>query len=205
MAGETVITVVGNLTSDPELRFTPNGAAVASFTVASTPRTLDRATNEWKDGEPLFLRCSIWRQAAEHVAESLTKGARVIVQGRLKQRSFETREGDKRTVIELDVDEIGPSLRYATAKVVRAARGGGGGGGGYDGPPDSGYRGGGGASGNGASGAGAGAGSAGGGSGYRGGGGGGGSSSSSGGGYSGGAVDDPWSQPAGGYSDEPPF
>ncbi|OHV44452.1 single-stranded DNA-binding protein [Pseudofrankia sp. BMG5.36] len=203
MAGETVITVVGNLTSDPELRFTPNGAAVASFTVASTPRTLDRATNEWKDGEPLFLRCSIWRQAAEHVAESLTKGARVIVQGRLKQRSFETREGDKRTVIELDVDEIGPSLRYATAKVVRAARGGGGGGGGYDGPPDSGYRGGGSASGNGASGAGAG--SAGGGSGYRGGGGGGGSSSSSGGGYSGGAVDDPWSQPAGGYSDEPPF
>jgi len=124
MAGETVITVVGNLTSDPELRFTPNGAAVASFTVASTPRTLDRATNEWKDGEALFLRCSIWRQAAEHVAESLTKGARVIVQGRLKQRSFETREGEKRTVFELDVDEIGPSLRYATAKVQRAARGG---------------------------------------------------------------------------------
>ncbi len=132
MAGETVITVVGNLTGDPELRFTPNGAAVASFTVASTPRTLDRATNEWKDGEALFLRCSIWRQAAEHVAESLTKGARVIVQGRLKQRSYETREGEKRTVYELDVDEIGPSLRYATAKVVRAARGGGGGGGGFD-------------------------------------------------------------------------
>ena len=134
MAGETVITVVGNLTSDPELRFTPNGAAVASFTVASTPRTLDRATNEWKDGEALFLRCSIWRQAAEHVAESLQKGARVIVQGRLKQRTFETREGEKRTVIELDVDEIGPSLRYATAKVIRAARGGGQGGcGGFDG------------------------------------------------------------------------
>src|SRR6201991_5121886 len=130
MAGETVITVVGNLTGDPELRFTPSGAAVASFTVASTPRTLDRATNEWKDGEALFLRCSIWRQAAEHVAESLQKGARVIVQGRLKQRSFETREGEKRTVIELDVDEIGPSRRYATAKVAKASRGGGGFGGG---------------------------------------------------------------------------
>jgi single-strand DNA-binding protein len=129
MAGETVITVVGNLTSDPELRFTPSGAAVASFTVASTPRTLDRATNEWKDGEALFLRCSIWRQAAENVAESLTRGARVVVQGRLKQRSFETKEGEKRTVIELDVDEIGPSLRYATAKVNKASRGGGYGGG----------------------------------------------------------------------------
>src|SRR5580765_4540003 len=123
VAGETVITVVGNLTGDPELRFTPSGAAVASFTVASTPRTLDRASNEWKDGEALFLRCSIWRQAAEHVAESLAKGARVVVVGRLKQRSFETREGEKRTVIELDVDEIGPSLRYATAKPIRAARG----------------------------------------------------------------------------------
>jgi single-strand DNA-binding protein len=126
MAGETVITVIGNLTNDPELRFTPSGAAVASFTVASTPRTLDRATNEWKDGEALFLRCSIWRQAAENVAESLQKGARVIVQGRLKQRSFETREGEKRTVIELDVEEIGPSLKYATAKVNKAGRGGGG-------------------------------------------------------------------------------
>ena len=125
MAGETVITVVGNLTSDPELRFTPSGAAVANFTVASTPRTLDKATNEWKDGEALFLRCSIWRQAAENVAESLTRGARVIVSGRLKQRSFETKEGEKRTVIELDVDEIGPSLRYATAKVNKASRGGG--------------------------------------------------------------------------------
>lgn len=133
MAGETVITVVGNLTNDPELRFTPSGQAVASFTVASTPRTLDRTTNEWKDGEALFLRCSIWRQAAEHVAESLTKGARVIVQGRLKQRSFETREGEKRTVIELDVDEVGPSLRYATAKVVKAGRGSGFGGGGASG------------------------------------------------------------------------
>jgi single-strand DNA-binding protein len=135
MAGETVITVVGNLTSDPELRFTPSGAAVASFTVASTPRTLDRASNEWKDGEALFLRCSVWRQAAENVAESLTKGARVVVQGRLRQRSFETKEGEKRTVIELEVDEIGPSLRYATAKVNRTTRGGsgGGGGGGYGG------------------------------------------------------------------------
>jgi single-strand DNA-binding protein len=123
MAGETVITVVGNLTADPELRFTPSGAAVASFTVASTPRTLDRATNEWKDGDALFLRCSIWRQAAENVAESLTRGSRVIVSGRLKQRSFETREGEKRTVMELDVDEVGPSLRYATAKVNRTQRG----------------------------------------------------------------------------------
>ena len=123
MAGDTVITVVGNLTADPELRFTPSGAAVANFTVASTPRTFDRQTNEWKDGEALFLRCNIWRQAAEHVAESLTRGTRVIVSGRLKQRSFETREGEKRTVIELEVDEIGPSLRYATAKVNKSARG----------------------------------------------------------------------------------
>ena len=134
MAGETVITVVGNLTNDPELRFTPSGAAVASFTVASTPRTLDKATNEWKDGEALFLRCSIWRQAAENVAESLQRGARVIVQGRLKQRSFETKEGEKRTVIELDVDEVGPSLKYATAKTTKTTRsgtsGGDGGGGG---------------------------------------------------------------------------
>ncbi|WP_106850350.1 single-stranded DNA-binding protein [Blastococcus sp. Marseille-P5729] len=128
MAGETVITVVGNLTADPELRFTPSGAAVANFTVASTPRTFDRQTNEWKDGEALFLRCSIWRQAAENVAESLTKGARVVVTGRLKQRSYETKEGEKRTVVELEVDEIGPSLRYATAKVTRASRGSGGGG-----------------------------------------------------------------------------
>jgi single-strand DNA-binding protein len=127
MAGETVITVVGNLTADPELRFTPSGAAVASFTVASTPRTFDRQSNEWKDGEALFLRCSIWRQAAENVAESLQRGMRVVVQGRLKQRSFETREGEKRTVIELDVDEVGPSLRYATAKVNRTQRGSSGG------------------------------------------------------------------------------
>src|ERR1700761_7197884 len=123
MAGETVITVVGNLTADPELRFTPSGAAVASFTIASTPRTFDRNSNEWKDGEALFLRCSIWRQAAENVAESLQRGMRVVAQGRLKQRSYETREGEKRTVIELEVDEVGPSLRYATAKVNRTQRG----------------------------------------------------------------------------------
>jgi single-strand DNA-binding protein len=139
MAGETVITVIGNLTGDPELRFTPSGAAVASFTVASTPRTLDKASNEWKDGEALFLRCSIWRQAAENVAESLTKGMRVIVSGRLQQRSYETKEGEKRTVIELQVDEIGPSLKYATAKVNRTTRGGGPGGsngGGFGAPAD---------------------------------------------------------------------
>ena len=129
MAGETTITIVGNLTDDPELRFTPSGAAVAKFRIASTPRTLDRQTNEWKDGEPLFLACNIWRDAAEHVAESLQRGARVIVQGRLRQRSYETREGEKRTVYELEVDEIGPSLRYATAKVQRMNRSGGGGGG----------------------------------------------------------------------------
>lgn len=128
MAGETVITVVGNLTADPELRFTPSGAAVASFTVASTPRTFDRQTSEWKDGETLFLRCSVWREAAENVAESLAKGNRVIVQGRLVQRSFETREGERRTVVEMQVDEVGPSLRYATAKVTRTPRGGQGGG-----------------------------------------------------------------------------
>jgi single-strand DNA-binding protein len=126
VAGDTIITVIGNLTADPELRFTPSGAAVANFTVASTPRMFDRQTNEWKDGEALFLRCNIWRQAAENVAESLTRGARVVVTGRLKQRSFDTKEGEKRTVIELEVDEIGPSLRYATAKVNRANRSGGG-------------------------------------------------------------------------------
>jgi single-strand DNA-binding protein len=187
MAGDTVITVVGNLTADPELRFTPSGAAVANFTVASTPRTFDRQSGEWKDGEALFLRCNIWRQAAENVAETLTRGARVIVQGRLKQRSFETREGEKRTVIELEVDEIGPSLRYATASVTKASRGAGGGG----------YGGGGGGNGGG---------------GYGASGGGSGSGSGSGGGYGGG--DDPWaSAPAagssggggGGYDDEPPF
>ena len=122
MAGETIITVVGNLTADPELRFTPSGAAVASFTVASTPGTFDKSTNTWKDGDTLFMRCSVWREAAENVAESLTKGTRVIVQGRLVQRSFETREGEKRTVVEMKVDEVGPSLRNATAKVTRSQR-----------------------------------------------------------------------------------
>ena len=141
MAGDTVITVIGNLTGDPELRFTPAGAAVANFTVASTPRSFDRQSNEWKDGDTLFMRCSIWREAAENVAESLTKGMRVIVQGRLVQRSYETREGEKRTVVELQVDEIGPSLRYASAKVTRTQRSGGGGfggggaGGGFDNDP----------------------------------------------------------------------
>jgi single-strand DNA-binding protein len=128
-AGDTTITVVGNLTADPELRFTPSGAAVANFTVASTPRIYDRQSGEWKDGEALFLRCNIWREAAENVAESLTRGSRVIVTGRLKQRTFETREGEKRTVVEVEVDEIGPSLKYATAKVNKASRSGGGGGG----------------------------------------------------------------------------
>ena len=124
MAGETVITVVGNLVDDPELRFTPSGAAVANFRIASTPRTFNRQTNEWEDGEALFLSCSVWRQAAENVAESLQKGMRVVVQGRLKQRSYEDREGQRRTVIEMEVDEVGPSLRYATAKVERTQRGG---------------------------------------------------------------------------------
>lgn len=127
MAGETIITVVGNLTADPELRYTQNGLAVANFTIASTPRTFDRQANEWKDGEALFLRASVWREFAEHVSQSLTKGSRVIAQGRLKQRSFETQQGEKRTVIELEVDEIGPSLRYATAQVTRTSGGGGGG------------------------------------------------------------------------------
>jgi len=129
-AGDVTITVIGNLTDDPELRFTPSGAAVAKFRVASTPRILDRTTNEWKDGEPLFLTCNVWRQAAENCAESLQRGARVIVSGRLKQRSYETREGEKRTVMELEVDEIGPSLKYATAKVQKMSRSSGGGSGG---------------------------------------------------------------------------
>ncbi|RMI09108.1 single-stranded DNA-binding protein [Cellulomonas triticagri] len=180
MAGDTTITVIGNLTADPELRFTPSGAAVANFTVASTPRTFDRQSNEWKDGDTLFLRCSIWREAAENVAESLTKGTRVIVSGRLVQRSYETREGEKRTVYELQVDEVGPSLRYASAKVTRTQRSGGGGG----------FNGGGG-----------------GGGGFNGGGNGGGGGGFNGGGQA--AQDDPWATPAGGgaggYSDEPPF
>ncbi|MEH0108832.1 single-stranded DNA-binding protein [Tersicoccus sp. MR15.9] len=142
MAGETVITVVGNLTADPELRFTPSGSAVANFTIASTPRTFDRQANEWKDGETLFLRASVWREAAENVAETLTKGTRVVAQGRLKSRSYDTKEGERRTVIELEVDEIGPSLRYASAKVNRNARGGGQGGGGFGGGNQGGFGGG---------------------------------------------------------------
>jgi len=196
MAGETVITVIGNLTGDPELRFTPSGAAVANFTVASTPRTFDRQSNEFKDGDTLFMRCSIWREAAENVAESLTKGARVIASGRLIQRSYETREGEKRTVVELQVDEIGPSLRYASAKVTRAQRSGGGGGGGF------------GNSGGGNSGGSSGGGNSGGGNS-----GGGNSGGGYGGGHSGGGQqDDPWATSApggsssgGSLSDEPPF
>jgi single-strand DNA-binding protein len=125
-AGDITVTVIGNLTNDPELRFTPSGAAVASFTVASSSRVLDKTTNEWKDGDTVFMRCSVWRQYAENVAESLTKGTRVIVSGRLKQRSYETREGEKRTVMELEVEDVGPALRYATAKVNRVQRQGGG-------------------------------------------------------------------------------
>jgi single-strand DNA-binding protein len=129
MAGETVITVIGNLVDDPELRYTPSGAAVAKFRIASTPRTFDRESNAWKDGEALFLTCSVWRQYAENVAESLSRGTRVIVQGRLKQRSYETREGEKRTVYELDVDEVGPALRFSTAKLNKSGASSGGGGG----------------------------------------------------------------------------
>jgi single-strand DNA-binding protein len=194
MAGETVITVVGNLVDDPELRFTPSGAAVAKFRVASTPRTFDRQTNEWKDGESLFLTCSVWRQAAENVAESLTKGTRVVVQGRLKQRSYEDREGIKRTVYELDVDEVGASLRNATAKITKTSGRGGQGGGFGGGQGGGGW--GGGQGGGGQQGGGAPAGDpwatgapAGGGQGGSGGGG--------GGGWGGGS--------GGGYSDEPPF
>jgi single-strand DNA-binding protein len=123
MAGETVITVVGNLTADPELRYTPSGAPVANFTVASTPRTFDRQSGEWRDGDALFLRCNIWREPAENVAETLVRGTRVVVQGRLRQRSFETREGEKRTVVEMEADEVAPSLRYATAKVHKRGKG----------------------------------------------------------------------------------
>ena len=208
MAGETVITVVGNLVDDPELRFTPSGAAVAKFRVASTPRTFDRQTNEWKDGESLFLTCSVWRQAAENVAESLQRGMRVIVQGRLKQRTYETNTGEKRTVYELDVDEVGASLRSATAKVTKTSGGGGsrGGQGGYNG----GGGGGGGQGGSWGGGSGGGQGGApaddpwatsapaGGGQGSGGGGGGGWGGGSGNSGGSGGSS-------GGGYSDEPPF
>jgi single-strand DNA-binding protein len=191
MAGETPITVVGNLTADPELRFTPSGAAVANFTVASTPRTFDRQTNEWKDGEALFLNCSVWRQAAENAAESLTRGMRVIVSGRLKARSYETREGEKRTVFEIDVDEVGPSVKYATAKVTKTSRSGGGQGfqsGGGDDPWAS--------SNAGQSGGGQSVGQA------------GGQSGGSWGGQQGGssAAQDPWATPGtSGSTDEPPF
>ncbi|MBV7245779.1 MULTISPECIES: single-stranded DNA-binding protein [Streptomyces] len=205
MAGETVITVVGNLVDDPELRFTPSGAAVAKFRVASTPRIFDRQTNEWKDGEGLFLTCSVWRQAAENVAESLQRGMRVVVQGRLKQRSYEDREGVKRTVYELDVEEVGPSLKNATAKVTKTTgRGGQGGQGGYGGgqqgggnwgggPGGGGQQGGGGAPADDPWATGAPAGGQGGGAQQGGGGGWGGSSGGSGG------------SSGGGYSDEPPF
>lgn len=193
MAGETVITLVGNLVDDPELRFTPSGAAVAKFRIASTPRTFDRQTNEWKDGESLFLTCNVWRQPAENVAESLQRGMRVIVQGRLRQRSYETKEGEKRTVFEVEVDEVGPSLRSATAKVTRAQRSGGPGGGFGGGQQGGGF-----------------------GGGQQGGGWGGGSQSGpsddpwassapAGGGQQGGGGGG-WGAPAGGgYSDEPPF
>jgi len=185
MAGETPITVVGNLTADPELRFTPSGAAVANFTVASTPRTFDRQTNEWKDGEALFLNCSVWRQAAENAAESLVRGMRVIVQGNLKARSYETREGEKRTVFEIDVQEVGPSLKYATAKVQKTSRSGAGGGGfgGGDDPWSSGGTQGGKAAGQAGQGGG------------------------SWGGQQSAPQNDPWSTTAtaGGSSDEPPF
>ena len=178
-AGDTQITIAGNLVDDPELRFTPAGQPVARFRVASTPRFLDKSTNEWRDGDSLFLTCNVWRQAAENVAESLTRGMRVIVSGRLRQRSYETKEGEKRTVYEVEVDDVGPSLRNASAKVNRVARSGAGDGGGYGG----GQRGSGGSGGRSSGGQG-----------------------SSGGGY-GGGESDPWATDSagGGYSDEPPF
>ena len=195
MAGDTQITVVGNLVSDPELRYTPTGVAVANFRIASTPRTFDRQANEWKDGDSLFLTCNVWRQAAENVAESLQRGMRVIVQGRLHQRSYETREGEKRTVFEVEVDDVGPSMRNASAKVTKSNRSGGGSGG---------FGGGGGTGGGGGGGTG-------GGGGFGGGSSGGGQGGSGGyGGSSGGrGGDDPWASDSGfggeGSSDEPPF
>ena len=181
-AGDTQITIAGNLVDDPELRFTPAGQPVARFRVASTPRYLDKATNEWKDGDSLFLTCNVWRQAAENVAESLTRGMRVIVSGRLRQRSYETKEGEKRTVYEIEVDDVGPSLRNASAKVNKVARSGGDGG--YGGGRSSGS----------------------GGQGGQGGQGGGRSAGSAGQGGYGGGDPDPWaSDSPGGFSDEPPF
>ncbi len=201
MAGETPITVVGNLTSDPELRFTPSGAAVANFTVASTPRQFDRQTNEWKDQETLFLNCSVWRQAAENAAESLQRGMRVIVQGRLKARSYETREGEKRTVFEIDVEEVGPSLKMATAKVTKTTRSGGGqGGGGFSGGSDDPWASNQGGQGGGQGGSG---GSWGGNQGGGQGGSGGSWGGNQGGGSGGGQANDPWA--SSGSSEEPPF
>ena len=196
MAGETPITVIGNLTADPELRFTPSGAAVANFTVASTPRQFDRQTNEWKDQETLFLNCSVWRQAAENAAESLQRGMRVIVQGRLKARSYETREGEKRTVFEIDVEEVGPSLKMATAKVTKTTRSGGGqGGGGFSGGSEDPW-----ATQSAGAGQGGGQASGGGWGGNQGGGSGGSWGGNQGGG---GQSNDPWA--SGGSSEEPPF
>jgi single-strand DNA-binding protein len=193
MAGDTQITVVGNLVSDPELRYTPTGVAVANFRIASTPRTFDRQSNEWKDGDSLFLTCNVWRQAAENVAESLQRGMRVIVQGRLHQRSYETREGEKRTVFEVEVDDVGPSMRNASAKVTKSNRSGGGGGG----------FGSGGSGGGGGAGGGSGGGQGGGQAGGQGG------SAGYGGSSGGRGGDDPWASDSGfggeGSSDEPPF
>jgi single-strand DNA-binding protein len=192
-AGDTQITLVGNLVDDPELRFTPNGQAVAKFRIASTPRFLDKQSNEWKDGESLFLTCNVWRQAAENCAESLQRGMRVIVQGRLKQRSYETREGEKRTVYEIEADEVGPSLKNATAKVNKTQRQGGGGGFGGGGGGGGGNQGGGGGFGGG----------------NQGGGFGGGQGGQGGGGGASQPADDPWATGGGGggggFSDDPPF
>jgi single-strand DNA-binding protein len=207
MAGETTITIIGNLVDDPDLRFTPSGAAVANFRIASTPRTFDRQTNEWKDGDALFLSCSVWRQAAENVAESLQRGMRVVVQGRLKSRQYETREGEKRTVFEIEVEEVGPSLKYATAKISKTTRSGSGGGGGF---------GGGGANTSGGDDPWATPAPSGGAQGGYGGGqpqSGGGFGGQQGGGYGGGQggqgggqpANDPWGAPGVGGSDEPPF
>ena len=204
-AGDVTITVIGNLTDDQELRFTPSGAAVAKFRIASTPRVLDRQTNEWKDGDTLFLNCSIWRQAAENVAESLQKGMRVIAQGRLKSRSYETREGEKRTVFEIDVEEVGPSLKMATAKVTKTTRSGGGqGGGGFSGGSDDPWasnQGGGQGGSQGGAGGGWGGNQGGGSGGSWGGNQGGGSGGQ--GGQGGGQANDPWA--SGGSNEEPPF
>jgi single-strand DNA-binding protein len=187
-AGDTPITVVGNLVADPELRFTPSGQPVATFRIASTPRIMDRQTNEWKDGDSLFLSCNVWRQAAENVAESLQRGMRVIVTGRLKQRNYETKEGEKRTVYEVEVDDVGPSLRNASAKVNRASRGSGEGGFGGGNGNGGGNRGGGGYGGQGQSSSGAS-----------------GASGASGGGGNSSRNEDPWASSDAGYSDEPPF